>query len=140
MCDDGLTCRNPLSLISPRPSAPSPSLFPLLSRHSISPSRHTHIDTLTNAHPLTEAHTQKHADTHVLYICAAFIRLGLNVCCCPVASLQSSHKSTGQISIPRSLHPLWPLYLQMCISAQRCYHFFGIILSTAEQDQYRGNM
>lgn len=91
-CDDGLTCRNPLSLISPRPSAPSPSLVPLLSRSSISPS----TDVCT--------HTYKHADTHLLYICTAFIRLGLDVCCCPVASLQSNRRSTDQISIPLSSH------------------------------------
>lgn len=46
-CDDGLTCRNPLSLISPRPSAPSPSLFPLLSLSPLRLSIQTHTYTYT---------------------------------------------------------------------------------------------
>lgn len=102
-----MTCRNPLSLISPRPSAPSPSLSPLLSRHSPSlHPRHTHacMETHSQKHTRSQMHINISARTHVLYICAAFIRLGLDVCWCPVVSLQSNPRSPEQISVPRSPH------------------------------------
>lgn len=131
-CDDGLTCRNPLSLISPRPSAPSPSLFYSLAA-PISPPRfthtHTHADTLTEAHPLREAWPQKykHAHTHLLCICVAFIRLGLNSFCCCVASLPSQRRSTEQ-TFHRCLLSIscssWHLKIDWCPFTIVCHYFF----------------
>lgn len=77
-CDDGLTWRNPLLLISPRPSVPSPSLFYSLAT-PISPPGSTHAC----RHAYRDACSQiyKRAHTHLLYVCVAFIRLGLNGFC-----------------------------------------------------------
>lgn len=82
---------NPLSLISPHPSASSPSFHSLPGCY-ISTSRDTnawrHIYKPTPRCNMTKT---KACTGHSFPICAAFIRLGLDASCCRAASMQRVH-------------------------------------------------